>query len=64
MKEWIKDNTRNPVLWLNGKPGAGMLDGPIPSADIDFSDREKCYVLLHSTILETDARDCYLLLLL
>jgi hypothetical protein len=25
MKAWLKDDTKHPLLWLNGKPGAGML---------------------------------------
>jgi hypothetical protein len=24
MKSWLKDDSLEPILWLNGKPGAGM----------------------------------------
>ena len=25
MKNWLKNDTRHPLLWLSGKPGAGMM---------------------------------------
>lgn len=25
LKNWLKTDTRNPLLWLSGKPGAGMM---------------------------------------
>jgi hypothetical protein len=25
LKAWLKDDTRNQLLWLSGKPGAGKL---------------------------------------
>ena len=29
MKRWLEDDISEPVVWLNGKPGAGMLSSSL-----------------------------------
>jgi hypothetical protein len=48
MESWMRSDRKAPLLWLNGKPGAGTA--PNPSALIEiltkYSSREKRHVLL------------------
>ena len=46
-KNWIKDQSKSPCLWLNGKPGSGetLLDTRI--ASLLMPTRQKCNVLVY-----------------
>lgn len=61
---WCRDDGKNPVLWLSGKPGAGKLSTLLVRSYPNHHCREKCDLFLYTSIVRAVFRQVSFVLLL